>query len=155
MGDTDPQAAALVERFLDAVWMERGLSDLTLAAYRSDLTAYSRWLAPQAVSLLEVQSADLNRYLIGSAGASPRSQARRLSVLRRFYRYLVREGIVRSDPTAEVSAPRLGRMLPKSITEQDVERLLAAPDTEQDLGLRDRAMLELMYATGLRVSELR
>jgi integrase/recombinase XerD len=144
----------LVERFLDAIWVERGLSDLTLAAYRSDLAAYCRWLAARSLTVTRAESAHLLEYLSSRPGASARSTARRLSSLRRFYQYLVRERVLGSDPSTDVPAPRLGRSLPKSITEASVEQLLNAPDTEQTLGLRDRAMLEIMYATGLRVSEL-
>jgi len=145
---------ALVERFLDAIWMERGLSEHTLAAYRSDLTAYCRWLAARSLGLTTAQTPDLMQYLASHRNASARSTARRLSTLRRLYQYLARERVMERDPSAEVPAPRLGRTLPKSLTEANVERLLSAPDTEAVLGLRDRAMLEVMYATGLRVSEL-
>jgi integrase/recombinase XerD len=144
----------LADRFLDAVWMERGLSELTLTAYRSDLTAFCRWLGRRSMRIPDAQTDHLMQYLASYANASVRSTARRLSTLRRFFRYLVRERITTRDPSAEIPAPRLGRPLPKSLTEDGVERLLQAPDVEQALGLRDRAMLEVMYATGLRVSEL-
>jgi integrase/recombinase XerD len=137
--------------------MEAGLSANTLAAYRSDLHAYAVWL--RTTSSGELQSAGrgaLLDYLAVSvsAGARPRSTARLLSSLRRFYRYLLREGVIRDDPTAQVDSPRLGRPLPRSLTEEQVESLLNAPDVATPLGLRDRAMLETLYATGLRVSEL-
>jgi integrase/recombinase XerD len=148
--------AALVERFLDSLWMERGLSDNTLAAYRCDLQGLGAWLNPQGNSLGEATRADLLSYIQqrSGEGARPRTTARLLSSLRRFYRYLVREGERSDDPSARIDAPRLGRPLPKSLTEADVEALLAAPNVELTLGLRDRAMLEVLYATGLRVSEL-
>jgi integrase/recombinase XerD len=153
----DKRDQALVERFTDALWMEAGLSANTLAAYRSDLHAYAVWL--RTTSSGELQSAGrgaLLDYLAVSvsAGARPRSTARLLSSLRRFYRYLLREGVIRDDPTAQVDSPRLGRPLPRSLTEEQVESLLNAPDVATPLGLRDRAMLETLYATGLRVSEL-
>jgi integrase/recombinase XerD len=148
--------APLIERFLDALWMEAGLSENTLAAYRSDLGAYASWLARRNARLDGAGRGELLGYLAECVGrgARPRTTARLLSSVRRFYRYLVREGIVTTDPSAEVDSPKLGRSLPKSLTEDQVEKLLQAPDTATALGLRDRAMLELLYATGLRVSEL-
>ncbi len=144
---------ALVERFLDALWLESGLSRNTLTAYRSDLEGFLAWsrMPPDAVSRPQVQA-----YLAEcvSNGARPRTTARLLSSLRRFYHYLLREELITQDPTAQLDAPRLGRSLPKSLTEEQVEKLLQAPDTSAALGLRDRAMLETLYATGLRVSEL-
>ncbi|MEX0372302.1 site-specific tyrosine recombinase XerD [Spiribacter roseus] len=149
--------AATVEAFLDGLWMERGLAGNTLAAYRSDLLAFARWLDESgAPALLDVGRAEVMRYLAArvAGGASRRSSARLLSALRRFYRFQLRQGMIEHDPTARVEAPRSGRPLPTSLTEAEVERLLEAPDTDSFLGLRDRAMLELLYATGLRVSEL-
>jgi integrase/recombinase XerD len=147
---------ALVDRFLDALWLEAGLSDNTLAAYRSDLTAFSRWLAARGRTLMQAARTDLLAYLAErvGGGARPRTTARMLSSLRRFYRHLVQEGRIREDPTALVEAPRLVRPLPRSLTEEQVERLLQAPDGGTPRGQRDRAMLEVLYATGLRVSEL-
>ena len=147
---------ALIERFLDAMWTEVGLSPNTLAAYRSDIQAYAVWLVGTAVGLQQAQRHDLLDYLAISVndGARPRTTARRLSSVRRFYRYLMREGVLKDDPTTEVDSPKLGRSLPKSLTEAQVESLLNAPDVATPLGLRDRAMLETLYATGLRVSEL-
>jgi integrase/recombinase XerD len=146
----------LVTRFLEALWLEAGLSANTLAAYRSDLSAFARWLEPRGVSLTRAARDDLLGWLYAGAagGARPRSSARRLSSLRRFYRYLLREGLIAADPTAEVESPRLGRGLPKALTERQVEALLGAPVGADPLGRRDRAMLETLYATGLRVSEL-
>jgi len=145
-----------VSRFLDAVWMERGLSPNTLAAYRADLTALARWLAERGVPILRTTRADLQDFIAFrvQAGARPRSTARQLSSFRRFFRYLVREGVVREDPTAQIAMPKIGRSLPKSLTEEEVESLLGAPTVTDPLGNRDRTMLEVLYATGLRVSEL-
>ncbi|NIR31190.1 MAG: site-specific tyrosine recombinase XerD [Gammaproteobacteria bacterium] len=143
-----------IESFLDAVWMERGLSPNTLAAYRSDLLAFAGWLHTRGKSLPATKREDVLGYLASLATGSPRTTARRLSSLRRFFQHQVREGRMRDDPCARVDAPRLGRPLPGSLTETEVEALLEAPDTDSALGLRDRAMLEVLYATGLRVSEL-
>jgi integrase/recombinase XerD len=147
----------LIEQFLDAIWMERGLSENTLAAYRNDLSGYARWLASQQRSdLTAVGRDDVQTYLAQrvTAKASPRSTARLLSTLRRFYAWLRRENRISEDPTALIEAPKLGRPLPKTLTESEVEALLAAPDTQTLLGMRDRTMLEVLYASGLRVSEL-
>jgi len=148
-----PQTDEQLDRFLDALWLEAGLSRNTLSAYRSDLEALSAWLkAPPATASRE----QLQAYFAEQVRkhASPRSTARLLSSLRRFYRYLLREELIADDPTAQLESPKLGRPLPKSLTEEQVEKLLQAPDAETALGLRDRAMLETLYATGLRVSEL-
>jgi len=148
--------AALVERFLDVLWLERGLTPNTLAAYRSDLELFALWLDGQGGALLSAQREALLGYLQERSieGARPRSTARLLSSLRRFYRYLVREQLREDDPSTRIDSPKLGRPLPKSLTEDEVEALLNAPDITTPLGLRDRAMLETLYATGLRVSEL-
>lgn len=146
---------AIIDRFLDALWLEQGLSDNTLSAYRTDLRHCQRWLQQHGSRTLEQAGAgDLLGYLAELHAGSVRTAARRLSSLRRFYAWLLREGQIQADPTARIEAPRLGRSLPKSLTEAEVEALLDAPDTESALGLRDRAMLEILYATGLRVSEL-
>jgi len=143
----------LIEYFLDALWLEDGLSRNTLNSYRSDLEALHSALG---VPLLDATRADLQAYLAEcvARGVRPRTTARLLSTLRRFYQYQLREGAITTDPTAMLESPKLGRPLPKSLTEEQVEQLLAAPDTGHALGLRDRAMLEVLYATGLRVSEL-
>ena len=156
MKDMSEQDTTLIERFLDALWLERGLSENTLTAYRSDLQGLAIWLQAEQGDLLTAARHDLLRYLQRRAeqGASPRSSARQLSSIRRFYRYLLRERQISEDPSARIDAPKLGRALPKSLTEDEVERLLAAPDVEQAMGLRDRAMLEVLYASGLRVTEL-
>ncbi len=150
--DTDPA----VVRFLDAVWSERGLSPNTLAAYRADLTALSRWLGERQVPMMQTSHTNLQQFIESRvhAGARPRSTARQLSSFRRFFRYLVREGVIQEDPTAQIAMPKIGRSLPKSLTEEEVEALLAAPAVRDPLGSRDRTMLEVLYATGLRVTEL-
>ena len=150
--DADPA----IGRFLDAVWMERGLSPNTLAAYRADLTALARWLEERHVLLTRTTRADLLGFIAWrvEAGARPRSTARQLSSFRRFFRFLVRDGVLAEDPTAQIAMPKIGRSLPKSLTEDEVEALLAAPLVTDPLGHRDRTMLEVLYATGLRVSEL-
>ena len=147
---------ALIERFHDMLWLEQGLSGNTLDAYRSDLEGLAKWLAPRGTLLVGVTRADLFSYLehCVNKGSGARTTARLLSSLRRFYRYLIREKTVESDPTALIEAPKLGRPLPKSLTEEQVEKLLHAPDITKPRGLRDRAMLETLYATGLRVTEL-
>ena len=165
MADTDSknQDAAtvarteeLVDRFLDAIWMERGLSQNTLGAYRADLMTLGRVLATSGTPIHEASKSDLLDFIADrvEAGAKPRSTARQLSSFRRFYGYIVREGIRQTDPTSDIEMPRIGRSLPKTLTEEEVEALLNAPNTDEPLGHRDRTMLELLYATGLRVSEL-
>ena len=147
---------ATIERFCDALWLQEGLSANTLDAYRLDLEGLSRWLSDRGGALISAARADLLEYLSSrvSQGARPRTTARLLSSLRRFYGYLVREDKIKNDPTALIDSPKLGRPLPKSLTEEQVEKLLQAPDISTPLGLRDRAMFETLYATGLRVSEL-
>ena len=137
--------------------MERGLSENTLAAYRRDLSLYDEWLGEQtAESLLTAGSSQIQSYLRLKLrqGASPRSSARFLSAARSFYRWALREGHIVEDPTLRIESPKQGRPLPKSLSETDVERLLGAPDLELALEFRDRTMLEMLYACGLRVSEL-
>ncbi|NBS92390.1 MAG: site-specific tyrosine recombinase XerD [Betaproteobacteria bacterium] len=146
-----------LDRFCDALWLEDGLSPRTLASYRADLTQFAVWLAPRTDSLLSAGSADIAAYLahlFGPRGLKARSAARAVSSLRRFYGRLCRDGLCATDPTAHTASPKLPRSLPKSLTEAEVESLLAAPDMNSAEGLRDRAMLEVLYATGLRVSEL-
>jgi len=147
-------AKSIIDNFLDSLWMERGLSKNTLMAYRSDLYSFCKWLLQTDKKLTQTQSSDLLGYLAGQRPNSVRTTARRLSSLRRFFQYMVREGQMADDPTAQIESPKLGRPLPKSMTEAEVEQLLKAPDAETDIGLRDRTMLEVLYATGLRVSEL-
>ena len=143
-----------IEEFIDLSWMERGLAEATLSAYRSDLSRFSRWLSGRGRGLEEVRRLDVLDFLGEHAHWPPRTVARRLSALRRFYQHLEREGRIRNNPCERVDAPRLGRPLPGVLSEREVERLLAAPDLETASGVRDRAMLEVLYATGLRVSEL-
>ncbi|MBT7876783.1 MAG: site-specific integrase, partial [Gammaproteobacteria bacterium] len=147
---------ALIDRFLDALWLEKGLSDNTLKAYRGDLEKFGDWAQRQAKSIIAIRREDILQYLsyrMGK-GLKARSTARCLSCLRALYRYLLREKMLSDDPTLRVENPKLGRPLPETLTEQDVERLLAAPDTNTSMGVRDRTMLEVLYACGLRVSEL-
>lgn len=145
-----------IDRYVEALWLERGLSAHTSDAYRRDLTATQQWLFGRGEDLLSAQGADLMACLAarGAGGLSPRSLARLVSSLRGFYRHLRREGLREDDPSELIAPPRLGRPLPSSLSEADVEALLAAPDTTTGIGLRDRTMLELLYASGLRVSEL-
>jgi integrase/recombinase XerD len=152
----DAVADPSLQKFLDAVWMERGLSANTLAAYRADLTALGRWLETHDSALLKAARTDVLGFIAArvEGGARPRSTARQLSSFRRFYRYLLREGLIGVDPTAQIAMPKIGRSLPKSLTEAEVDALLQAPTVGDPLGHRDRTMLEVLYATGLRVSEL-
>ena len=151
-----PEAAqALIERFADAVWAERGLSDRTLEAYRRDLAHWAAWLRQKGKGLLDASQIEMLDYAANQqTQVTARTAARRLSSLRSFYRHAVRTGQIKVDPTQDIVSPKLPRPLPKSLSEAQVEALLEAPDTETALGMRDRAMLETLYATGLRVSEL-
>ena len=147
---------ALIDRFLDSLWSERGLSGNTLRAYGADLRRFATWLERRDRTLTTVGRGDLQAYCADcvAAGLRLRTVRRLLSTLRRFYRHQVRSGQMAEDPSARLESPRVGRPLPDSLSEAEVEALLAAPDTDQPRGLRDRAMLELLYACGLRVSEL-
>ncbi|HEY8218645.1 MAG TPA: site-specific tyrosine recombinase XerD [Methylobacter sp.] len=147
-------ATVLIDQFLDAVWVEQGLSENTLSAYGSDLRIFAKWLAGK--SMLEVDGAELSSFLASryKEGIGNRSSARILSSLRRFYGYYIRENSIKIDPTALIESPHIGQPLPASLSEQDVELLLDAPEVTNALGFRDRTMLEMLYATGLRVSEL-
>ena len=149
--------SAILDEFCDALWLEDGLSRNTLDSYRLDLTQFASWLRErQKKSLLEAGHADLLSYLAhrvaGKAKAT--STSRLLSSLKRFYQHALRQGKITADPTLNIDSPKLPRSLPKTLTETDVEKLLAAPDVDDPLGLRDRTMLETLYASGLRVSEL-
>lgn len=146
----------LVQTFSDSILLERGLSRNTLLAYRSDLQRFAEWVAYRGSSLRKVDRTLVFDYLAVrlESGSTPRTSARILSTLRRFYAYLVRENVIQTDPTAMVDAPKIGRPLPATLTENEVEKLLSAPDTSTALGQRDRTMLELLYACGLRVTEL-
>jgi integrase/recombinase XerD len=142
---------ALLDAFCDALWLEDGLSRNTISSYRADLEQLSRFL--QGRSLADVSEENLFAFL-GSRGGRASSAARRVSTLKRFYQYLLRERQIGADPTLKIDPPKRAPRFPKSLSESDVEALLAAPNTATPMGLRDRAMLETLYATGLRVSEL-
>ena len=144
-----------IEAFLDALWLEKGLAQNTLDAYGRDLRAFSTWLRERERPLTAARREDLLSYLAHryETGAQPRSTARALSSLKRFYQRLARE-TGQEDPTLKVESPKLGRTLPGSLTEGEVERLLLVPDLATPIGMRDRTMLEVLYACGLRVSEL-
>lgn len=154
--DSSGIQCALIDRFTQALWLEQGLAGNTRQAYRSDLLLLSRWLEDRGRMLTHATARDLWAFLGGqaAAGGSVRTGARRLAALRHFYRYLVREGVIEADPSIDLKAPRMPRTLPHTLSEGDVQALLEAPDTNTARGLRDRTMLELLYATGLRVSEL-
>ena len=146
-----------IERYIDAMWMEKGLSDNSLSSYRRDLRQFHEWLAKNKdSSIIRADRSSLQAYLGArlQQGQSPRSTARFMSCVRGFYHYLLREGRITVDPTLDVDSPKLGRPLPKSLSEAEVDRLLQAPDLDVALEFRDRTMLELLYACGLRVTEL-
>jgi integrase/recombinase XerD len=149
-------SAELIDAFCDQVWLQDGLAATSLASYRRDLTQWAAWLGARGRALNGAQRLDVDAWLAAQfrAKAKATSIARRLSSLRRYYALQLQQGTLRADPTARVRAPKLPRRLPKNLAESQVEALLAAPDPETTLGLRDRAMLETLYATGLRVSEL-
>jgi integrase/recombinase XerD len=147
----------LLDRFCDMLWLEDGLSPATLDSYRRDLRQYRDWLRTAVrKDLLAAQQKDIHDYLVHRHGRRTKtsSDARCMSTLRRFYQFALREGKIESDPTLNVASPKRVRGLPASLSEQEVEALLSAPATQTALGTRDRTMLELLYATGLRVSEL-
>jgi len=150
------KADVAVARFLNAAELERGLSPNTLAAYRADLMALARWLAERNVPIMSTTSAVLQDYIAWRTrvGGKPTSMSRQLSSFRRFFRYFIREGAISKDPTAEIRLPRISRSLPRSLTEEEVKALLSAPMVSDPLGNRDRTMLEVLYATGMHVSEL-
>ena len=148
----------VIEGFCDGLWLADGLARNTLESYRRDVTQFAAWLAAQGEGgLLAAGPGHLHRHLawrVQARKASPRTTGRLVSALKRFYRFALQEGLRRDDPSADIEAPRIPRSLPKSLSEAEVEALLAAPDSGTDLGLRDKAMLETLYASGLRVSEL-
>ena len=146
----------LLEQFLDHLWMEHGLSENTLSAYRNAIAGFSDWLAENESQLISVTTADVQRYLSDKfkQGHKSRSTARLLSSLRRFYAWLLRDKRISENPTRLLESPKSQRPLPDTLNEEEVIRLLDAPNTKDDIGYRDRTMLELLYATGLRVSEL-
>ena len=148
---------SLIDEFCDALWLEDGLAKNTLDSYRGDLAQYAAWLEKKnGKNLLAASNADIQAYLgvFHKRKTRASSAARLLSSLKRFYRHSLRQGRINADPTLKIDSPKLPRSLPKSLTEEDVEGLLAAPSAEKPLGLRDKAMLETIYASGLRVSEL-
>lgn len=152
------QDEAVIVRFTDAIWLEDGLGEKTRQAYRSDLERLAAWLQEQPGTplLTEVRRTDLLGWISRglSDGFKTSTAARRLSGLRRFFRYLLREGVIAEDPTLRIDSPRLPRRLPDSLSEDDVENLLSEPDPEVPIELRDKAMMEILYGCGLRVSEL-
>lgn len=151
----DADGAALDE-FCDVLWLEDGLARNTLESYRRDISGLARWLDGRGADLLTASHADLLDYLAFRVGtrARPRTTGRLLSSVKRFYRFLLRQGRIGEDPSLRIDAPKLPRSLPRILAEGDVDALLGAPDVSDALGLRDRAMLEVLYASGLRVSEL-
>ncbi|MDV2077346.1 site-specific tyrosine recombinase XerD [Marinobacter xestospongiae] len=158
MATTGADNSQLIERFCDAIWLEEGLGEQTRSAYRSDLLRLAAWLdeRPVAVSLVAASRTDLLGWMSQALAQGRKSStaARRLSCLRRFYRYLLREQIISEDPTLRIDSPRQPQRLPDALSEEEVEALLSEPDVEIPLELRDRAMLEILYGCGLRVTEL-
>jgi integrase/recombinase XerD len=150
------RSAPLIDRFIDTLWVEDGLAPLSLAAYRRDLSLYAAWLESNAQRTLEhTRESDLLGYMSERHAATRATTAnRRLTVFRRFFRWALREHLCTADPTLKLLAARQALRVPKSLSEAQVEALLSAPDVTTPLGLRDRTMIELMYASGLRVSEL-
>ena len=148
-------ATDAIDAFIDALWLEEGLSRNTLAAYRRDLSLYAAWLAEKGRGLDSTAESDINGYFAARHAHSKATTAnRRLTVFKRYFRWALRERLVTSDPTLRLQSARQPLRVPKTLTEAQVESLLGAPDLDTPLGLRDRTMLELMYASGLRVSEL-
>lgn len=145
-----------IDRFIDNLWSQKGLAKLTLRAYQQDLMQFSRWLAQRDQQLIDADPSLIQQYLAErvTSGKSARSNARLLSTLKQYYRHLSRAGEREDNPTALISAPKIPRTLPQALGEQDIEMLLEAPDRQTAYGLRDRCMLEIMYSSGLRVSEL-
>jgi integrase/recombinase XerD len=151
------ESQALIDRFIDALWIEDGLASLTLAAYRRDLTLFGQWqaLQPEKHALAQTTEPDLLAFMAARHASTRATTAnRRLTVFKRFFRWAAREHLVAADPTLKLLAARQALRVPKSLSEAQVEALLAAPVVDEALGLRDRAMLEVLYASGLRVSEL-
>jgi integrase/recombinase XerD len=153
---TESSDEAVIDGFLDALWLERGLQPNTLQAYAADLRAFARWLQERDLGLLQASRRELQRYLAERVGQGNRIRSiqRLVSTLKRFYRYQVRIARLAEDPSALIDTPKSGRRLPHTLSEAEVEALMAAPDAHTARGVRDRAMLEILYACGLRVSEL-
>ena len=156
MNELTDDHGRLIDSWLDQQWLEKGLSEHSLESYRRDIRQLAVWLQGQQGALLQCERYQLLEFLAArhQQGVGARSVARQLSAIKSFYRWLKREGRIEEDPALLIERPKTGRPLPKTLTEADVEALLAAPDVSTPLGLRDRAMLELIYATGLRVTEL-
>lgn len=147
---------SIIEQFCDQIWMEQGLSDATLSSYRSDLKLFSQWLQKQGKTLTNSGGSDIQQYLAErySKQYSSRSTARFLSSARKFYRYLLQANLIKVDPTQQIESPKIQPPVPKSLSEDEVDSLLSQPDLDTALGLRDKAMLELLYSSGLRITEL-
>ena len=160
MAESTEVESGQIDTFIDHLWLEDGLAKNTLESYRADLSQFNVWLGLQKkglskIELVSANQADIQQYLAVKFPLSkPRSISRLIASMRRFYRYALRENLIKTDPTLQIESPKLPRSLPKSLNEQEVEDLLNAPNINQPIGLRDRAMLELLYASGLRVSEL-
>ena len=154
--DQKNKESKMIDSFLDSLWLEQGLSKSTLDAYRSDLKLLKVWAKNRELKMDEISKPDLLEFIAFKAeqGSSARTSARMLSSLRRFYTYLMQQEIISTNPTDKISMPKIGRSLPVLLTENEVLKLIKAPNTKKPLGFRDRVMLELLYATGLRVSEL-
>ena len=154
--DQKNKESKMIDSFLDSVWLKQGLSKSTLDAYRSDLKLLKVWAKKRELKMDEISRPDLLEFIAFKAeqGSSARTSARMLSSLRRFYTYLMQQEIISTNPTDKISMPKIGRSLPVLLTENEVLKLIKAPNTKKPLGFRDRVMLELLYATGLRVSEL-
>ena len=151
----NPASQASIDSFIDALWLEEGLSKNTLAAYRRDLSLYAAWLHGQGRALDSTGESDLNAYFAARHSQSKATTAnRRLTVFKRYFRWALRERLITADPTLRLQSARQPLRVPKTLTEAQVEALLQAPDVDEPLGLRDRTMLEVIYASGLRVSEL-
>jgi len=153
MSDSDRQ---ILDAFIDNIWIEKGLSQNTLDSYRSDLEQFSKWLEKNNLSYLKTSKKEILSYLsfLFQKGLGSKTVARKLSSLKSFFRYLVFKSIIQNDPSSEVETPKLLKSIPKSISEKEVEALLAAPDEKTDIGLRDKTMIETLYSCGLRISEL-
>ena len=153
MSDSDRQ---ILDAFIDNIWIEKGLSQNTLDSYRSDLEQFSKWLEKNNLSYIKTSKKEILSYLsfLFQKGLGSKTVARKLSSLKSFFRYLVFKSIIQNDPSSEVETPKLLKSIPKSISEKEVEALLAAPDEKTDIGLRDKTMIETLYSCGLRISEL-
>ena len=153
MSDSDRQ---ILDAFIDNIWIEKGLSQNTLDSYRSDLEQFSKWLKKNNLNYIKTSKKEILSYLsfLFQKGLGSKTVARKLSSLKSFFRYLVFKSIIPNDPSSEVETPKLLKSIPKSISEKEVEPLLAAPDEKTDIGLRDKTMIETLYSCGLRISEL-